>query len=901
MKAIPFGSYEGATVDNSVNTPLRDDVRLLGDLLGECLRQQAGEDLYQTIETIRKASVATRGEQGAALSSLRDLLSPLDDATLLEVARAFSQFLNLSNIAEQHHRERLHRQHQRYPGDPGGDQGIANVLQRLQQEQISADVIDGTLQDLSVELVLTAHPTEVTRRTLIRKYDQMADLLGELDRPDLTDDELAFRREKLYRLILAAWSTDEIRRERPTPVDEAKWGFATIEQSLWQAVPEMVRQLERELAEQGLPQPPADWAPVKLASWMGGDRDGNPNVTAPVTREVLLLARWMAADLYLRDVENLLADLSMEAASEELLAETGPSHEPYRVILRQVRQRLKLTRRQMEAQVENQPVPEGEGFLRREQLLAPLQLIDRSLREVGLGDIADGDLKNTLRRLNCFGITLLRLDIRQESTRHRDAVDAVTRYLELDSYADWPEERKQAFLVEELQARRPLIDDSFHASEACTDEVAEVLATCRVIAEQGSEGLGAYVISMARAPSDVLAVMLLQKIAGVSNPMRVVPLFETLDDLDNAEATMSALLAVPFYRQRVAGGQEVMIGYSDSAKDAGFLGAAWAQYRSQEKLTALFAEHKIPLTLFHGRGGSISRGGSPTRMALLSQPPGSVAGRIRVTEQGEVIRFKYGRPAVAVFNLAQYVAATLEATLLPPRAAKPQWREQMQTLTDVSVAGYRSVVQEEPELVRYLRTVTPETELSRLALGSRPARRKQDAGISSLRAIPWVFAWTQIRLMLPAWLGTGAALEAAQADPAQSGTVQEMVGEWPFFQGVVDMLEMVLAKADLRVAAWYEQRLAGDDVDLARLGEVLRERLTGTVNALSALTGREDLLDNNPVMRWSIRVRDPYTDPLHLLQAELMARLRQQDGDKTLESALMVTIAGIAAGLRNTG
>jgi phosphoenolpyruvate carboxylase len=876
-------------------------VRLLGDLLGQCLRQQAGDDLYQTIETIRKASVTTRGEQGAALSSLRDLLSPLDDATLLEVARAFSQFLNLSNIAEQHHRERLHRQHQRYPGDPGGDQGLANVLQRLQQEQISADVIDGTLQDLSVELVLTAHPTEVTRRTLIRKYDQMADLLGELDRPDLTDDELAFRREKLYRLILAAWSTDEIRRERPTPVDEAKWGFATIEQSLWQAVPEMVRQLERELAEQDLPQPPADWAPVKLASWMGGDRDGNPNVTAPVTREVLLLARWMAADLYLRDVENLLADLSMEAASEELLGETGPSHEPYRVILRQVRQRLKLTRRQMEARVENLPVPEGEGFLQREELLAPLQLIDRSLRAVGLGDIADGDLKNTLRRLNCFGITLLCLDIRQESTRHRDAVDAVTRYLELGSYADWPEERKQAFLVEELQARRPLIDDGFYRSEECSDEVAEVLATCRVIAEQGSEGLGAYVISMARAPSDVLAVMLLQKIAGVSEPMRVVPLFETLDDLDNAEATMSALLAVPFYRQRVAGGQEVMIGYSDSAKDAGFLGAAWAQYRSQEKLTALFAEHQIPLTLFHGRGGSISRGGSPTRMALLSQPPGSVAGRIRVTEQGEVIRFKYGRPAVAVFNLAQYVAATLEATLLPPRAAKPQWREQMQTLTDVSVAGYRSVVQDEPELVRYLRTVTPETELSRLALGSRPARRKKDAGISSLRAIPWVFAWTQIRLMLPAWLGTGAALEAAQADPDQSGTVQEMVAQWPFFQGVVDMLEMVLAKADLRVAAWYEQRLAGDDADLARLGEVLRERLTGTVNALSALTGREDLLDNNPVMRWSIRVRDPYTDPLHLLQAELMARLRQQDGDKTLESALMVTIAGIAAGLRNTG
>ncbi|MAX55045.1 MAG: phosphoenolpyruvate carboxylase [Alcanivoracaceae bacterium] len=888
-------------MDHSVNAPLRDNVRLLGDLLGECLRQQAGDGLFDTIEQIRQASVATRSESGAPLTSLRDLLSPLDDDTLLEVARAFSQFLNLSNIAEQHHRERLHRQHQRYPGDPGGDQGLRDVLERLTQQQIPAETLTDTLRSLSVELVLTAHPTEVTRRTLIRKYDQIADLLGELDRADLNDEERATLRARLRRVILAAWTTDEIRREKPTPVDEAKWGFATIEQSLWQAVPDMVRQLERQLMEQGLPQPPADWAPVKLASWMGGDRDGNPNVTATVTREVLLLARWMAADLYLRDIEELLADLSMEMASDELLSVTGPSHEPYRVLLRDVRSRLKLTRRQLEARIENQPVADGDGYTHREQLLSPLLLIDRSLRETGLADIADGDLKNTLRRLNCFGITLLRLDIRQESTRHRDALDAITRYLELGRYGEWDESRRQAFLVEELQARRPLVDAAFRNADECTPEVREVLDTCQVIAEQGSEGLGAYVISMATTPSDVLAVMLLQKIAGVREPMRVVPLFETLDDLEGAEASMRALLAMPFYRERVASGQEVMIGYSDSAKDAGFLGAAWAQYRAQEALTALFAEHQIPLTLFHGRGGSISRGGSPTRMALLSQPPGSVAGRIRVTEQGEVIRFKYGRPAVAVFNLSQYVAATLEATLLPPRAPKPQWREQMQILTDVSVTGYRSVVKEEPELVRYLRTVTPETELSRLALGSRPARRKKDAGIGSLRAIPWVFAWTQIRLMLPAWLGTGAALEAAHEDPGQSALVREMAEHWPFFQGVVDMLEMVLAKADLNVAAWYEQRLAGGDAGLEALGQSLRERLTGAVGALSALTGREDLLDNNPVMRWSIRVRDPYTDPLHLLQAELMARLREQDGDETLESALMVTIAGIAAGLRNTG
>lgn len=887
-------------VDQDQHAPLRDNVRLLGDELGRVLRQQAGDRLFDTVETIRQAAVESRSRGEMELARLRALLDPLDDATLLEVARAFSQFLNLANIAEQRHRERLHRRHQRYPGDSDTDQGLRQVLASLQQQGVAASRIVDALRPLSVELVLTAHPTEVTRRTLIRKYDQLADLLTELDRPDLTDEESQALHRRLQELILSAWSTDEIRRERPTPVDEAKWGFATIEQSLWRAVPQVMRHIEAELERAGLPALPADWVPIRFASWMGGDRDGNPNVTAAVTREVLLLARWMAADLYLRDVEDLLADLSMHRASEELRQRTGPSHEPYRVVLRDVRDRLKATQRRMEALVEERPAPEGEGFTRGRQLLDELLLIDGSLREVGLAAIADGQLKDTLRRLNCFGITLLCLDVRQDASRHGDVLDAITRYLGLGGYGEWDETRRRNFLLAELESRRPLVDAAFYRSDYCNDEVAEVLDTCAVIAEQGPEGLGAYVISMARAPSDVLAVMLLQKMAGVRHPMRVVPLFETLDDLNNAGATMAALLAMPFYRQKVMTGQEVMIGYSDSAKDAGFLGAAWAQFRAQETLTRVFREQGVPLTLFHGRGGSISRGGSPTRMALLSQPPGSVAGRIRVTEQGEVIRFKYGRPSVAAYNLEQYVAATLEATLLPPGEPKPQWRAAMQTLTEVSVAGYRQVVRDDPALVGYLRTVTPETELSRLALGSRPARRHSGAGIESLRAIPWVFAWTQVRLMLPAWLGTGAGLEAALNNDADRATVRDMAEHWPFFQGVVDMLEMVLAKADTRVAAWYEERLT-DDPDLIRLGDVLRERLAATITALGRLTGRDSLLDNNPVMRWSIRVRDPYTDPLHLLQAELMDRLRRRGNDPTLESALMVTIAGIAAGLRNTG
>ncbi|MCK7598892.1 phosphoenolpyruvate carboxylase [Microbulbifer sp. CAU 1566] len=885
-------------MDQDQNAPLREDVRLLGEELGAVLRGQAGEELFDTVETIRQVAVESRGQGEMPVGKLRELLDPLDDETLLEVARAFSQFLNLANIAEQRHRERLRRQHERFPGDPDTDRGLRQVLEELKKADVNPEQVRQVLADLSVELVLTAHPTEVTRRTLIRKYDQMADLLTGLDRPDCTPEEAERLRRLLREQILSAWCTDEIRRERPTPVDEAKWGFATIEQSLWQAVPQGMREIEDELALAGLDPLPSDWVPIRFASWMGGDRDGNPNVTAKVTRQVLTLARWMAADLYLRDVESLLADLSMHRASDELLARTGPSQEPYRLLLREVRDRLRNTRALMEARVNGSVEPEGEIYASGGELHLELSLIDRSLRAVGLAAIADGQLKDTLRRLNCFGITLLRLDIRQESTRHAAAIDAITRFLDLGSYMEWGESVKQKFLLAELENRRPLINGAFYRSDFCTDEVREILDTCQVIAEQGPEGLGAYVISMARTSSDVLAVMLLQKIAGVREPMRVVPLFETLDDLNNAFDTMSALLEIPFYRERVAAGQEVMIGYSDSAKDAGFLGAAWAQFRAQEKLTGICREYGIPLTLFHGRGGSISRGGSPTRMALLSQPPGSVAGRIRVTEQGEMIRFKYGRPSVAAYNLEQYVAATLEATLLPPAEPRPEWRAEMDRLTQASVRAYREVVQDDPALVSYLRTVTPETELSRLALGSRPARRKPGGGVETLRAIPWVFAWTQMRLMLPAWLGTGAALETGLENAPD--TLREMSEQWPFFHTVVDMLEMVLAKSDPRVALWYEERLTSDP-ELQRLGVELRSRLARTVNALSRLTGRESLLDNNPVMRWSIRVRDPYTDPLHLLQAELMERLRNREEDPVLESALMVTIAGIAAGMRNTG
>ncbi len=882
---------------------LRDDVRLLGEMLGDTLREHGGEALFALIERLRRLAVDARaGRVDAAV--LPPELARLDGEELLHVVRAFNQFLNLANIAEQHHRVRTRRNAAlacRWPPEEGTLAALAAALAR---HGTSRTAVADAVRQLSVELVLTAHPTEVTRRTLMHKYDAIAGCLAELDHVDLAPDERAAVLERLRALVSAAWHTDEIRSEAPSPVDEAKWGFATIEQTLWHALPRFLRELDRWLRAQTGEALPLECAPVRIASWMGGDRDGNPRVTHAVTREVVLLARWQAADLFLRDVEQLQGELSMHRATPALRALAGDAREPYRVVLRELRDRLRHTRDWVEAQLAGRDVATGPIIDGDDDLRAPLQACHDSLVACGMERIADGLLVDTLRRVAVFGACLLRLDIRQESSRHADALGAITTWLGLGDYRQWPEARRQAFLLAELDNRRPLVGAGFRTATECDESVAEVLATFDMLAVLPRGALGAYVISMAHAPSDVLAVCLLQKVAGMREPLPVVPLFETLDDLDHAPATIDALLALPAYRERIAGYQQVMIGYSDSAKDAGYLAASWAQYRAQEALTAVCARHGVQLELFHGRGGSVSRGGTPTRQALLSQPPGSVGGRLRVTEQGEMIRFKFGLLGVALENLEVYVASVLEATLLPPPSPAQPWRELMDALALVSVAGYREVVAGEPRFVDYLRTVTPEQELATLALGSRPARRRAQGGLESLRAIPWVFAWTQVRLMLPAWLGTDTALAWLRGHPERQEEFAAMLSGWPYFQALLDMQEMVLAKAEPTIAAHYEARLADDS--LHPLGAALRTRLAATIHDLLALTGRDALLQNNPVMRWSIAVRNPYTDPLHLLQAELIGRHRAlaADGaavDPAIDLALKVTIAGIAAGMRNTG
>jgi phosphoenolpyruvate carboxylase len=881
-------------VRDELPKPLRDDVRLLGELLGETLRRQEGHKLYDTVERVRGLSKGARAGSTEDFDTLSGVLERMPVTEALPVARAFAHFLNLANIAEQHHRIRRRRFYERDPDAPPQVGSCEETLARLRGAGVPPEALHAAVAALQLELVFTAHPTEVTRRTLMQKHARIAELLGARDRPDLTAPERQEVLDALRIEIAASWETSEVRKRRPSPVDEARSGLVVFEQTLWDTLPRFLRVLDAALVKHTGRALPLEAAPVRFGSWIGGDRDGNPAVTAKVTETVTLLARWQAASLYLREIEALRSDLSMSDASPELRARVPAADEPYRELLRGVRNRLVATLRSVEATLAGQAVTDEPTITGVQDLAEPLRLCHRSLHAMGDGLMADGRLRDLLRRLSAFGITLVRLDLRQHAERHTEALTAVTRDMGLGAYADWSEQERQAFLLRELESRRPLLPADFRPDP----DVQEVLETCAVAARLSPETLGAYIISFAMRPSDVLAVELLQKEARVPRPLRVVPLFETIDALRGAGGVLRDLLSLPWYRERCAGRQEVMIGYSDSAKDGGRLAANWELYKAQEEIVAVARERDVELTLFHGRGGSVGRGGGPTYLAIQSQPPGSLSGRLRVTEQGEMIQAKFGLPGLAQRTLEIYTSATLEATVAPPKPARPEWREQMEALAETSRSVYRTLVYENESFIPYFRAATPEVELEDLTIGSRPARRSAHTGVETLRAIPWVFAWTQTRLLLPSWLGVGEALEDALGKGGHS-RLQDMYRNWAFFRSTIDLIEMVLAKADARIAAHYDRQLVPPE--LRALGEDLRGRLDRTAAAVVATTGRERLLADNPVLRRSIDVRNPYVDPINLVQVELLRRLRRSAPDERLRHAFLITVNGIAAGMRNTG
>ncbi|OHU85340.1 MULTISPECIES: phosphoenolpyruvate carboxylase [Pseudoalteromonas] len=870
---------------------LRTNVSMLGELLGKTIKQAQGQEVLDKVEQIRKLSKSSRSgnEQDRAL--LIETLHALTDEELLPVARAFNHFLNLANVAEQFHT--ISKQ--------GAPQGALSALKhtlselkvQLDNGKLNLNEVADAVANLKMDLVLTAHPTEVTRRTIISKHVELSECLEALELHELDEHHKDYLYNRIEQLISQAWHTNDIRDKRPTPLDEAKWGFAVIENSLWHAVPLFIRQFHRysnEILELNLPQ---DFSPVSFTSWMGGDRDGNPFVTAQITQTVLDHGRWMALDLYYRDLDKLSAELSMHCASDELKEQVGSHNEPYRYLLKILKAQVSETIAALEHKIKQEPSKKQDKITHVSQLKAPLELIYRSLTQVNMGVIANGLLLDVLRRLNCFGINLCKLDIRQDSARHTEVFSELTGYLGLGKYADWSEQDKQAFLLAELNSRRPLLPKHWRPSS----NVQEVLDTFEVIANQDAQALGIYIISMAQNASDVLAVELLLQESGCKFKMPVAPLFETLDDLNRSAEVMTQLFAQSWYRQHINRKQFVMIGYSDSAKDAGMMAAGWAQYSAMEKLVELCDKQDIELNLFHGRGGTIGRGGAPAAQALRSQPPGSLKNGLRVTEQGEMIRFKFGLPKVAAQSLAIYSSAIIESNLLPPPQPEVSWKEVMALITEASCAHYRSIVREDPQFVPYFRMATPEVELAKLPLGSRPAKRNPQGGVESLRAIPWIFAWSQNRLMLPAWLGALQGLQAA-VDRYGEQTLKHMSTQWPFFRTRLEMLEMVFCKADSWLSEHYEQGLVDDE--LKPLGQKLRNELEQVRDLVQRLAPDSTLLSAQPWIKESIALRNPYTDPLNVLQVELLNRARTGHS-ADIDNALMITMTGIAAGMRNTG
>lgn len=657
---------------------------------------------------------------------------------LIGVTRAFSHFLALANSAENHHRVRRLRERLL---DSGLDSALpmkvdsfAGTIAKLKDELgVSSEDIHHAISTQYLEIVLTAHPTEVNRRTMIQKHQRIFHIIDQLDRNDLTPYERRELMKDLNAQISSIWDSDELRRSKPGPIKEARSGLAVVENVLWNAVPRYLRKVDDILRQQIGKSLPLECSPIKVASWMGGDRDGNPNVTAEITFEVSMMSRWLAATLFKADIIKLRSELSILPASKELLDATGNSREPYRFLLRQLEEKLDVTIEWTDNLIKNPKyVSNLKPMLKNSDLMDALMILYRSLIETKHHDLADGMLTDVIRKVAAFGLSLLPLDIRQESGRHSEALDAITRYLGLGSYIQWDETTRRNWLQMELTSKRPLLPrlDDGGASLGFSPTVVDTLKTFQMIARLEEGSLGAYVISHCQKTSDILAVALLQQDAGVTPPLRVVPLFETLDDLERSPTTIDALFSIASYRGRIANKHEIMVGYSDSAKDAGRLAAAWALYNAQEAMVKIGKKHGVDLTFFHGKGGTVGRGGNPALYeAILAHPPHTINGRFRITEQGEMITQNFGQDAIAERTLDLFTSGILTERFLERPEPKKEWRDMMASLADISCAAYRKVVRQEPRFVPYFRTATPELELAGLNVGSRPSKRNPTGGV----------------------------------------------------------------------------------------------------------------------------------------------------------------------------
>lgn len=924
----PAGAVQRTRVGREATEPMREDIRLLGAILGDTIRHQHGDAVFDLVEQARVEAFRVRRSE-IDRAEMAETFTGIDIDEAVPVIRAFSHFALLANVAEDIHRDRRRAVHVT-AGEPPQDSSLAATYRKLDAAVLDSADVTAALADALVSPVITAHPTETRRRTVFATQHRITGLmrLHAAGRGE-TDDGRGVETE-LRRQVLTLWQTALVRLARLQITDEIEVGLRYYPAALLEVVPKVNAEVRDALharwPDAQLPAEPM----LRTGSWIGGDRDGNPNVTGDVVRSATGSAAYTAVSHYLVELAYLQQELPMSGRLVEVtpeLTELADADgelpgfdEPYRRALQVIRGRLTAT---ADATLDRQPPHRLDlgmpGYATPTQLGADLDIIDASLRGHGSALLADDRLARLREAVHVFGFHLCGLDLRQNSEVHEETIAELLAWAGVHcDYASLGEDERVALLADELGTRRPLLGGGARLSEQTRGELDVMAAAARAVEMFGAHSVPNYIISMCQSVSDMLEAAVLLKEVGLLDvsgpepfcPVGIVPLFETIEDLQHGAAVLEALLAVPRYRTLVGArgnGQEIMLGYSDSNKDGGYLAANWALYRAELDLVESARKTGIRLRLFHGRGGTVGRGGGPSYQAILAQPPGAVNGSLRLTEQGEVIAAKYAEPRVAHRNLETLLAATLESTLLDVEGLGDDAEPAYAVLDDLAARArraYAELVHETPGFVDYFLASTPVGEIGALNIGSRPTSRKQTTSIGDLRAIPWVLAWTQCRVMLPGWYGTGSAVQqwlaAGPEDESERlAVLQDLYRRWPFFATVLSNMAQVLAKSDLGLAARYAE-LVDDESLRSRVFDQIAAERDRTIAVHKLITGG-DLLADNPALARSVFNRFPYLEPLNHLQVELLRRYRGGDDDERVRSGILLTMNGLASALRNSG
>ncbi len=912
---------------SSKDQPLREDIRLLGRIFGSTLREQEGEEYFQLVESVRKAAVRfrkTRDERDG--ETLEQMLYALSPAESLAVVRAFSYFSQLSNIAEDLHHNRRHRA-QLKAGRPPAEGSLQLAMNRLETKKPNKDELQSFLDNALVSPVLTAHPTEVQRKSILDCQLYIAGFLSDRDRVDMTPDELAQNEESLRRSVLILWQTRMLRTSKLTVRDEINNGLEYYRYTFLVEIPKIYANLEKQFEarfDKSITIPPL----LRIGSWIGGDRDGNPFVTHEVMQDALQQQSALAFEHYLAatfvlsrslSLTDRLADISDELRQfADASPDTDPvrADEPYRRALNLIYSRLSATSIMFGHSIAHQP-PLGtneQPYATPQAFMDDLDILIDSMFKHGAVYLARGRLADLRRAVEVFGFHLAPLDMRQHSAVIEQTVSELFSLSGgVKNYASLDEAEKRSVLLETLQAGKALMTDIGRYSAIPQSELGIMLTAADIHQRFGRAALPNHIISKTGAVSDMLELALMLQQAGLLQGndtlhVNIIPLFETIEDLRGCAAIMDELFSLPWYRKLLASRndtQEVMLGYSDSNKDGGYLTANWELYKAEVELVRVFEKHGVELRLFHGRGGTVGRGGGPSYDAILAQPPGSVNGQIRITEQGEVIASKYSNPEIGRRNLETLLAATMEATLLHHHGADstmPEYHRIMETLSRDAFSAYRKLVYETPGFTEFFFAATPIREIAELNIGSRPSSRKPSDRIEDLRAIPWVFSWGQNRMMLPGWYGFGYAVKQFIAREGDDGLKQlkAMHKNWPFFRGLMSNMDMVLSKTDMGIASRYAELVQDVEMRDRIFGAISGEWET-TIDMLFAVSGNTSLLQDAPSFARSLLTRTPYIDPLNHLQVALLHRHRTGDNDEKVKRAIHLSINGIATGLRNSG